>query len=258
MRVAVRVRPMSKSEQLEGCKVVLSCGDHSPEHSSASATSGSTAVAASTSTSTSSSTKQIFVGNASDRSFTFDEVFGSAVSQAQVFSSCVSPLLERFMEGYNGTILAYGQTGSGKTFTMGTATTGAELMGAATAADLKDPALAIIPRAAITLFEAFRVLEEKAHRLGLARPVFELRTSFLEIYNEELIDLLDKEAAGPVRIQEDHGGGGVQLIGLTEEMVTSPAALLACLARGALSRTTAATDMNKTSSRSHGQPRLSS
>ncbi|KAJ3066663.1 hypothetical protein HK102_007585, partial [Quaeritorhiza haematococci] len=57
---------------------------------------------------------------AQQRSFTFDYVFDTESNQHQVYDDCVSTLVDRFVEGFNATILAYGQTGSGKTYSMGT------------------------------------------------------------------------------------------------------------------------------------------
>ena len=71
-----------------------------------------------------------------DRSFTFDHVFGpdstqvgargtpdiaSSRLQADVYGTCVHPLVQSWYAGYNATVLAYGQTGAGKTYTMGAA-----------------------------------------------------------------------------------------------------------------------------------------
>jgi kinesin family protein 4/21/27 len=54
------------------------------------------------------------------RHFQFDHAFGPHTPQEQVYSSCVSDLVDAVVEGYNATVLAYGPTGSGKTYTMGT------------------------------------------------------------------------------------------------------------------------------------------
>jgi kinesin family protein 4/21/27 len=60
---------------------------------------------------------------ARQRQFTFDHVYDQASTQQQVYTECVSDLVEACLEGYNATVLAYGPTGSGKTFTMGSAST---------------------------------------------------------------------------------------------------------------------------------------
>lgn len=86
-----------------------------------------------------------------------------------IFNQTARPILESVMQGYNGTIFAYGQTGTGKTFTMeGVDTT--ELKG-------------IIPRAIEWIFNSIKSYPDQN---------FLVRVSFVEIYNEEVIDLLNK------------------------------------------------------------------
>lgn len=60
---------------------------------------------------------QVMLG--SDRLFCFDHAFGPAASQDEVYESCVQPLVESLLDGYNTTVFCYGQTGSGKTHTLG-------------------------------------------------------------------------------------------------------------------------------------------
>lgn len=115
---------------------------------------------------------ELVVGN--ERSFKFDRVFPINSQQAPVFETCVQNLVLGCFEGYNATVLAYGQTGSGKTYTMGSGQTG----------QVTDPAsLGIIPRVIQLVFS------EIERRRGTAE--FEVKASFLEIYNEEIHDLLD-------------------------------------------------------------------
>ena len=172
---------------------------------------------------------QIVLGK--ERSFTFDHVFDQGGPQDIVHTKCVVPLLDSFFQGYNATIFAYGQTGSGKTYTMGSASpAGMQTRG-------------IIPRAIDDVF---------AHvdRLSNSHS-FRIRVSFIEIYNEEMRDLIDpRKEKGAIAIREDVHGN-VAVVGAEEEVVTSAEALLECLHRGTLSRSTAATNMNETSSRSH-------
>lgn len=61
--------------------------------------------------------EQVMLG--SDRCFAFDHAFGPTVGQDQVYESCVQPLVESLVDGYNATVFCYGQTGSGKTYTLG-------------------------------------------------------------------------------------------------------------------------------------------
>ena len=124
---------------------------------------------------------------------------GPSTTQHAIFTSTANPLISRFLEGFNCTILAYGQTSSGKTHTM----TGIDLD-----ADPTDPesGMGIIPRAVATIFSRARELREE--RAGAWN--FSLKGSFIEIYNEDLLDLLaDEYAVGgrrDVQIREDKHG----------------------------------------------------
>lgn len=60
---------------------------------------------------------QVMLG--SDRLFSFDHAFGPTATQDEVYASCVRPLVESLVDGYNATVFCYGQTGSGKTYTLG-------------------------------------------------------------------------------------------------------------------------------------------
>ncbi|KAJ2389807.1 hypothetical protein GGI05_003385, partial [Coemansia sp. RSA 2603] len=165
------------------------------------------------------------------RTFTFDHVFADA-SQADVFAA-VLPLLARFVEGYNVTVLAYGQTSAGKTYTMGT--------GAAQDGE----AAGVVPRALAWLF---------AWTQQQQGGTVDVRVSFVEVYNDELIDLValtQHGGVGPPVLVRDDGRGGVRWVGVREAPVRSAAAALALLSAGAGVRQTGSTQMNEHSSRSH-------
>jgi hypothetical protein len=155
--------------------------------------------------------------------------------QYDIFSDCCLPLIHSFFDGYNATILAYGQTGSGKTFTMGTAdTTGVD-----------DENLGIIPRAIARVFED---VDERQEQISIT-----VKASFLEIYNEEIKDLLTPggraaEGRQSIMIRESPDGS-ISVNGLTEVVVSSCDDTLALLQSGATSRTTGSTLMNSVSSR---------
>ena len=110
--------------------------------------------------------------------FAFDQVHSTNTTQHALFTSTALPLISRFLEGFNCTVLAYGQTSSGKTFTM----TGVDLD-----ANPSDPnnGMGIIPRAVSTIFSQAKKLQEER------RPPwsYTIKGSFIEIYNEDLIDL---------------------------------------------------------------------
>nr|CAG8543609.1 6662_t:CDS:10 [Entrophospora candida] len=176
---------------------------------------------------TASSENQIIVESEKRLVFNFDYVLGPETTQQEVYVNAVENLVEKFLEGYNVTILAYGQTSSGKTHTMGTADSPlvpAESKG-------------LIPRAMSTLFSSI-------NSVNYANRKYTLTVSFIEIYNEELIDLLGEEVGEnrpQVTIRED-SKGNILWSGLHEFQVNT---------RGSLNRQVGATDMNAKSSRSH-------
>ncbi|KZT26623.1 kinesin-domain-containing protein [Neolentinus lepideus HHB14362 ss-1] len=191
---------------------------------------------ASTGASASSTTSQ------KKQTFTFDQVHPPATNQHALFTSTAEPLLNRFLEGFNCTILAYGQTSSGKTFTM----TGIDLD-----ADPSNPnnGMGIIPRAVSTIFKRARALKEERGNSWN----FTIKGSYIEIYNEDLLDLLASDdgtgARREVQIREDKGH--IIWSGLREVTVKNAAEVMALIRQGASIRRTNETDMNAQSSRSH-------
>ncbi|KAI0780599.1 kinesin [Trametes elegans] len=178
--------------------------------------------------------------NAKKQMFTFDQVHPPATTQYEMFVSTALPLISRFVEGFNCTILAYGQTSSGKTFTM----TGIDLD-----ADPMDPnnGMGIIPRAVSTIFQRCREVKEDR---GAAWN-YSIKGSYIEIYNEDLIDLLaDVSGKRDVQIREDKQGH-IIWEGLREVNVKSAHEVMNLIRQGASIRRTNETDMNAQSSRSH-------
>ncbi|NWI98112.1 KIF4 protein, partial [Pitta sordida] len=175
---------------------------------------------------------QVVVGK--DKSFTYDYVFDPSAEQEEVFDTAVSPLVRGIFKGYNATVLAYGQTGSGKTYSMG---------GTYTATQEHEPSVGVIPRVIRLLFE------EKEQRQDWE---FVLKVSYLEIYNEDILDLLcpSRDRASPISIREDPKEG-IKIVGLTERNVTCAQETVACLEQGNNARTVGSTAMNSQSSRSH-------
>ncbi|KAI8349230.1 P-loop containing nucleoside triphosphate hydrolase protein [Choanephora cucurbitarum] len=170
------------------------------------------------------------------RIFTFDYVYPPHITQSDVYQSCIQPLFEQYTKGCNATVLAYGQTGSGKTYSMGTA--------GHSNSDTNSPDSGIVPRFAGNLFEWI-----EQHRDEM--KTHQVKVSFLELYNEDMIDLLDPKGTNSmISIRED-ANGNISWSGIHEEPVQSSVDLLNCLLQGSVSRTTASTDMNSNSSRSH-------
>uniref|UniRef100_A0A674MCW8 Kinesin family member 4 n=1 Tax=Takifugu rubripes TaxID=31033 RepID=A0A674MCW8_TAKRU len=173
---------------------------------------------------------QVIVGT--EKAFTYDYVFDPTAEQEEVFSTAVALLLNGFFKGYNATVLAYGQTGSGKTFSMG---------GAYTSAQESDHSVGVIPRV------IRRIFEEQKKRTDCE---FCLSVSYLEIYNEDILDLLCASKDKPISIREDPKEG-IKIVGLTERQVVSASEMVGCLELGNSARTVGSTAMNAASSRSH-------
>lgn len=165
--------------------------------------------------------------------FTFDHVYGPTSSQSEVYVQTAKPAVLSSLEGYNATILAYGQTGTGKTHTMGGCSAHHPLLG--------HEARGIVPRC---MDEIFKCIEECTN----PHERFLVRASYLQIYNEQLSDLL--KHGGHLTIRED-GDRGVYVEGLSEWVVRSPAEVATLMERGGSIRATAATTLNDVSSRSH-------
>ncbi|XP_077384890.1 kinesin-like protein KIF21B isoform X2 [Festucalex cinctus] len=218
VKVALRIRPQMAKEKIEGCHVCTLVTPGEP---------------------------QVLLGK--DKAFTYDFVFDIDSQQQSIYQACVHKLIEGCFEGYNATVFAYGQTGSGKTYTMGTGF---------------DVSLAlleqgIIPRAVHQLFEGIQNRKEQAKEAGTQPPEFKVSAQFLELYNEEILDLFDgardpesRSRKSNIKIHED-ASGSIYTTGVTSRLVQSEEELLQCLKLGALSRTTASTQMNAQSSRSH-------
>lgn len=107
----------------------------------------------------------------SGKRFTFDAVFGPDSQQEQVFEAVAMPIIDSVMSGYNGTIFAYGQTGTGKTHTM--------------EGQPEPDQQGVIPRSFSHIFSSIQ-------ETGSTKYV--IAVSFLEIYNEQIRDLLAQDA----------------------------------------------------------------
>eukprot|EP00767_Chilomastix_cuspidata_P004410 gnl/Chilomastix_cuspidata/455.p1 GENE.gnl/Chilomastix_cuspidata/455~~gnl/Chilomastix_cuspidata/455.p1 ORF type:complete len:1159 (+),score=486.51 gnl/Chilomastix_cuspidata/455:114-3479(+) len=163
--------------------------------------------------------------------FAFDNVFDESVTQQAVYIQTAGKLVPKFLEGYNCSVFAYGATGAGKTHTMiGTPSHGRGLM-------------------FLTLSDVFQRIEQDAD------AAHSLTLSFLEIYNEEILDLLStgphaRKRARQLKLFEDHLTG-VKVIGLSEIPVETFAEVEHLINLGSSNRTQFATDANASSSRSH-------
>ncbi|XP_067292937.1 kinesin-like protein KIF15 isoform X3 [Pseudorasbora parva] len=170
------------------------------------------------------------------RTFTYDHVADMDTSQEEVFSSVAKNIVESCMNGYNGTIFAYGQTGSGKTFTM---------LGPSELDNFSDELRGVIPRS----FEyLFFLISREVERSGGMKS-FLCKCSFIEIYNEQIYDLLDS-VSNSLFLREDIKRG-VFVEGAVEKYAASAAEAYQVLSMGWRNRRVASTSMNRESSRSH-------
>eukprot|EP00466_Bigelowiella_natans_P016562 jgi/Bigna1/87357/estExt_fgenesh1_pg.C_190148 len=167
--------------------------------------------------------------NKEPKTFTFDGVYNPS-SQLEVYEETSHDLVNNVIDGFNGTIFAYGQTGCGKTYSM---------MGL----DSPDEERGIIPKSFHHIFDTINANTEKNKK-------YLVRGAFIEIYNEEVRDLLaaDYKQALPVK---EHPEKGVFVQGLTHTVVKSSAELITIMDKGNGNRTVGATRMNAGSSRSH-------
>lgn len=217
VKVAVRVRPFNQREKDMGAKLIVQMEGKK--------------------------TRLLTVKNSKEQNdgsrekykdFTFDHSYWSFAhedtnyaAQEQVFADLGLDVIDSAFEGYNACVFAYGQTGSGKTFTM---------MGSPEYQGL-------IPRICRHLFSRVAAGKESG-------ASYRTEVSYLEIYNERVKDLLASDAGHSLRVRE-HPKLGPYVQDLSKHLVSDYDDIQECMHRGNLHRTTASTQMNDVSSRSH-------
>ncbi|CAO2190295.1 unnamed protein product [Urochloa humidicola] len=224
VQVLLRCRPFSDDELRSNAPQVITCNDYQREVA----------------------VTQTIAGKQFDRVFTFDKVFGPTAKQQDLYDQAIIPIVNEVLEGFNCTIFAYGQTGTGKTYTME-----GECRRAKSGPKGQLPADAgVIPRAVKQIFDT----------LERQNTEYSVKVTFLELYNEEITDLLAPEEISKVTLEDrqkktlplmEDGKGGVLVRGLEEEIVTNASEIFSLLERGSAKRRTAETLLNKQSSRSH-------
>lgn len=154
----------------------------------------------------------------------FDSVFDTEATNDQVFETCTKSIVTSVMNGFNCSVFVYGQTGSGKTYTM----LGSE----------NNPGITFL-----TMRELFLQIENLKEERK-----FDIGICYLEVYNEQVMNLLTK--SGPLKLRED-SNGGVVVGGLVLKQIHNAEELFALLILGNKNRTQHPTDANEESSRSH-------
>ncbi|CAK6973398.1 kinesin-like protein KIF18A [Scomber scombrus] len=218
VKVVVRVRPPNEREKRENCRNVVQVVDNhmlifDPKEQEVGCF-GSQRVRK----------RNINKRANKDLKFVFDHVFDENSTQADIFESTTKLVLDGVMNGFNCTVFAYGATGAGKTHTM--------------LGSQNEPGV------------MYRTMKDLFKRMDDAKEEkeFAVAFSYLEVYNEQIRDLLAN--AGPLAVRED-SSKGVVVQGLTLHQPKSAEHILEALDSGNRNRTQHPTDMNATSSRSH-------
>ncbi|KGL78762.1 Kinesin-like KIF3C, partial [Tinamus guttatus] len=162
------------------------------------------------------------------KTFTFDAVYDASSKQADLYDETVRPLIDSVLQGFNGTIFAYGQTGTGKTYTMQGAWAEPEKRG-------------IIP---ISFEHIFTHISRSQNQQYL------VRASYLEIYQEEIRDLLAKDQNKKLELKENPETG-VYIKDLSSFVTKNVKEIEHVMNLGSQTRSVGSTNMNEYSSRSH-------
>jgi len=176
------------------------------------------------------------------KTFTFDHVCPEHVSQEEIFRVVGIPSARSCLQGYNGCIFAYGQTGAGKTYTIQGPTSESGL-NLTMSAEGKER-VGILPRVVEYMFSDIESVHDTSSNVA-----YNVKCSFLEIYNEQIIDLLNPSTKG-LQVREDLKKG-VYVEGQTEFACSNAAEAMEVVRVGNRARHIGATNMNIESSRSH-------
>ena len=185
-----------------------------------------------------------------EHNYIYDKIFPAETDQETIFKEIGLPLLKKFLSGYNSTIFAYGQTGTGKTHTI--------IGPLESLFDDKNENFGLVPN--ILNFkikkkeEAKKIIIESSKE-KVKKVEYNLSCSCIEIYNEQLIDLLNNnsqfdKADEILKIREDPKKG-MYIENLTELEIDSAKKAKELLISGFKNRHVASTSMNRESSRSH-------
>ena len=221
MLVAVRARPLSKSEQEDSNYNIISVPDkdkititvpteYIPDDMSGIYLAG----------------EQIKITKVKEVSYNYDFVFNENTTQDEVYRCTTSNLIKQVVEGFSATILAYGATGSGKTYTM---------VGG------KGEKCGLMIR---SIRDLFKIINSDKER------IYSIKITYVEVYNEILKDLLSDSNKSPPELRTDPNKG-VVLKGAENKTVLNEDEAFKLITVGNKRRTEKQTDRNQFSSRSH-------
>ncbi|XP_053106446.1 kinesin-like protein KIF3C isoform X2 [Hemicordylus capensis] len=162
------------------------------------------------------------------KTFTFDAVYDASSKQADLYDETARPLVDSVLQGFNGTLFAYGQTGTGKTYTMQGAWADPERRG-------------VIPNSFEHIF---------THISRSQNQQYLVRASYLEIYQEEIRDLLAKDQSKKMELKENPETG-VYIKDLSSFVTKNVKEIEHVMNLGNQTRSVGSTNMNEYSSRSH-------
>lgn len=165
-----------------------------------------------------------------ERNYNYDMVFGQQSTNREIYDAVIKNMTKVVLGGYNATIFAYGVTGAGKTHTM----IGYE----------DEPGLMYY-----TINDMFEGIRGQMSPRRNSQKNIQIEVSFLEIYNEQIRDLIVPQGQ-PLELREDPQSG-IQINGLSVFEVKQKDQIFELLAKGNAHRTQESTRQNQTSSRSH-------
>jgi hypothetical protein len=232
VKVVVRCRPMTEKELSDGHQPIVEMDTEQGMielRTSRPQTAGSTPNTTMTGLNGSLSGSLAFNSSAETlKQFRFDAVYDWNSKQSEIYEEVMRPLVNSVLEGFNGTIFAYGQTGTGKTYTMEGVRDDPERKG-------------VIPNSFSQIFSHIARTTDKQYLV---------RASYLEIYQEEIRDLLCKDQTKRLELKE-RADVGVYVKDLSSFVCKSIKEIEHVMTIGNQNRSVGATNMNEHSSRSH-------
>ena len=172
------------------------------------------------------------------KQYNFDYIANEDTSQSEIFNKCGKEICDEVLKGINGTILVYGQTSAGKTYTL--LGNNFSNFNSSQKEINNEEGNGIIPRVINYIFNQIKNYSEEK---------FQIKCSFIEIYNEQIIDLLNKEK-NELNIRETNKGELI-LENLIKIEINNKNEGFEIIKNGVKNRHIALTNMNKNSSRSH-------